>query len=244
MPQDHSPQGAADKAKSDAAGVRQAAQREADAASSEASRASSDIKAEAAHLADKAKQEGLHQAERGKETAASTVNDFAASVRAAADKLGERDQSMSANLVREAARGLEDVSGAISGRSVGEIVNNVSGFARRQPTAFMVGAALTGIALGRFARASNTHTARDYGETPPPPAPYTPTLGSPAATSSASSATGTGTVKPSTPGPSTSTSPSARPSPSTTSTSNRTPTSGGTISGGTNGPIGQTKKGD
>ncbi|MCP1200164.1 hypothetical protein [Notoacmeibacter sp. MSK16QG-6] len=236
MPHDPKSSAAADKAKADAAGVKQAAQREADAASHQASRAASDMKAEASNMAEKAKQEGLHQAERGKDAAASTVGDFAASVRAAADKLGERDQSMSASLVREAARGLEDVSGAISGRSVGEIVNSVSGFARSQPTAFLVGAALTGVALGRFARSSTAHTPRDYGETPPPPAPYT---GSAAVTPTPDPVSPSSPVAPS-PSPSTT---AAKPSPSATVTSSRTPSAGGTISGGTSGPIGQPKKG-
>lgn len=243
MPHDPNSSEAADKAKADAAGIKNAAQREADAASDHASRAASDIKSEAASMAEKAKQEGLNQAERGKDAAASTVGDFAASIRAAADKLGERDQSLSANLVREAARGLEDVSGAISGRSVGEIVNSVSGFARKQPTAFLVGAALTGVALGRFARASTAHGPNDYGEAPPPPAPVSdmndtsiavappPPAQAPASSPSASptspSASATG----------------SKPSPSTTVTSSRMPSGGGTISGGTGGPLGQPKKG-
>ncbi|OXT02566.1 hypothetical protein B7H23_06655 [Notoacmeibacter marinus] len=251
MPQDPRSGPAADKAKADAENVKQAAQREADAASAEASKVASDLKSEASNMAEKAKQEGLNQAERGKDVAASTVEDFAASIRAAADKLGERDQSMSANLVREAARGLEDVSGAISGRSVGEIVNSVSGFARNQPTAFLVGAALTGVALGRFARASSAHSPRDYGETPPPPAPYTGTGGvSPTGGATTHRATSPSTPSPSASSPSSSTTPtspssagSPKPSPSTTVTSSRTPSSGGTISGGTSGPIGQPKKG-
>lgn len=143
--------------------VRAAATREADSAREEASRAGQSVRSEASRLASGAKQKAMEQAEAGKSIAAENLNDFTAAVRKASEELGERDQSMAANLVREAASGLEQVAGAIQGKSVQELTRSVAGFARRQPAAFLIGAALAGVALGRFARASSEHDRDDDG---------------------------------------------------------------------------------
>lgn len=143
--------------------VRAAATREADSAREEASRAGQSVRSEASRLASGAKEKAMEQAEAGKSIAAENLNDFTAAVRKASEELGERDQSMAANLVREAASGLEQVAGAIQGKSVQELTRSVAGFARRQPAAFLIGAALAGVALGRFARASGEHDRDDDG---------------------------------------------------------------------------------
>ena len=150
------------EAKSDADRLKDAANREATSARDEAERAGRTLKDEAARFASGAKEKAFESVEDGKAMAASSLNDFTAAIRKASDELGERDQSMAANLVREAASGLESVSNSIEGKSVQEIARSVANFARRQPTAFFVGAALAGVALGRFARASGEHDSRDY----------------------------------------------------------------------------------
>lgn len=152
-------------AKADADRVRDAASREAASARAEAERAGATLKDGASRLASTAKEKALEGADSGKAIAASNLDDFTAAIRRASDELGERDQSMAANLVRQAASGLEDVSKSIHGKSVQDLTRSAADFARRQPAAFLIGAALAGVALGRFARASSEHDHRDtYGD--------------------------------------------------------------------------------
>ena len=64
-------------------------------------------------------------------------------------------------MVRQAADGLANLSRSVSGGSTEDMVRAATRFARRNPTAFLTGAALVGVALGRFATAS---THRDHDE--------------------------------------------------------------------------------
>lgn len=137
-------------------------EREAQSARTEASHAAGTIRDEASKLVSGARQKAEEQVEHGKSAAASSLEDFTAAIRKASDELGERDQSMAANLVREAASGLEQASEALKGQSLQELTRSVAGFARRQPAAFLIGAALAGVALGRFARASGDHADREH----------------------------------------------------------------------------------
>lgn len=132
--------------------------READAAKAEASKASDNLRDGASKLVDDARSKVREGAEVGKARAASSLDDFTAAIRKASDELGERDQSMAAGLVRQAAEGLEQASGALKGRDLREMTHSVADFARRQPAAFLIGAALAGVAIGRFARASSDHS--------------------------------------------------------------------------------------
>ncbi|SKA36719.1 hypothetical protein [Consotaella salsifontis] len=145
----------------DASRVRETAEREARSAADNLSEGAATLKQEAsamaANVAGKAKTQAYESAESGKDFAAGNMEDFAAAIRKASDELGERDQSMSASLLREAARSLESASREVKGKSVEDMMRSVAGFARRQPGAFLIGATLAGVALGRFARASGDH---------------------------------------------------------------------------------------
>ncbi|MBC8130319.1 MAG: hypothetical protein H7Y08_08355, partial [Rhizobiaceae bacterium] len=133
----------------------------------EAGAAQEAAKNDGADFAASVKDRVFKEAEHGKETVSSGLEDFAAAIRKASEELGNRDQSMASTLVREVASGLERATGSIKGKSVQELTQSVTGFARRQPTAFLVGAALAGIALGRFARASG----EGHGEATQPRGP-------------------------------------------------------------------------
>ncbi|MFD2238876.1 hypothetical protein [Aureimonas populi] len=177
-----------DEAKADAGALRDAASREASSAKAEAQKAGATLRDEASRLASDAKDKAFEGAESGKAYAASSLNDFTAAIKKASEELGARDQSMAANLVREAASGLEQVSGAIEGKSIKELTGSVAGFARRQPAAFLIGAALAGVAIGRFAKASGEHDERDY-----PGADERPDYGRPAPRSPGYGASSSGT---------------------------------------------------
>jgi hypothetical protein len=123
------------------------------------------VKGDAAAAGEDAMKRAESEAERQKEMGAGHLDVFAEAVRKAADELGERDESAAAQFVREAAGGLESLSGSLREKSVGDLVDSVSRFGRSNPTAFLGGALLAGVALGRFAQASGqrAHGSRNGG---------------------------------------------------------------------------------
>lgn len=137
------------------------ADREIGSAREQMANAGQSVREQAGQFAEGAKQKAADAVEDGKSRAAGSLDDFTAAIRKASDELGDRDQSMAARLVREAASGLEQASNSIKGSSVNDLVRTTGDFARRQPGAFLVGAALAGVALGRFLRASSDHSDTD-----------------------------------------------------------------------------------
>ncbi len=125
--------------------------------------ASETLRADAASAKDEAVARAESEAERQKEMGAGHLDAFADAVRKAADELGEHDESAAAQFVRQAAGGLENLSGSLRQKSVGDLVDSVSRFGRSNPTAFLGGALLAGVALGRFAQASSEHSHASGG---------------------------------------------------------------------------------
>ncbi len=66
-------------------------------------------------------------------------------------------------LLREASHGLMSLSEAMRGKSLSEMVGEVAEFGRRNPGAFLSGAALTGFALARFGVASHPSPSESAG---------------------------------------------------------------------------------
>ncbi len=112
------------------------------------------LKAEAQSFASAAQDRVRAEAQKGAQVGARTLGDFANAVRRAGDELAEADQSPASRLVRQAADGLESLSRNLADKEPGDILNSVRDFGRRNPAAFIGGAVLVGLALGRFARAA------------------------------------------------------------------------------------------
>jgi len=112
------------------------------------------VKQEAASFAESAKDKAIGQVEQKKQTATQTLSDFANAVRKASDELAQHDQSMAAGVVKQAADGLEGLSRSVSGKRPEELLDAVRDFGRSNPTAFIAGSVLLGLAIGRFARSS------------------------------------------------------------------------------------------
>ncbi|WP_146201831.1 hypothetical protein [Teichococcus aestuarii] len=121
-----------------------------------------DAKDAAASLAEEAKQKkrditeaaterAESLAEQGKAAGAERAEGLAHAVRRVADDLEDSSPEI-ARHVRAAAESVEGISSSLRERSVGELVEQVNGFARRQPTAFFGAAVLAGFAITRFAR--------------------------------------------------------------------------------------------
>ena len=112
---------------------------------------------ETAHFAEAAKDQVSERIEGGKAAAADALATFADAVRKAGEELGQSDQTMVAGLVAQAAEGLESLSRTVSQKQPQDLLVAVRDFGRANPAAFMAGAVLAGVALGRFARSSAHH---------------------------------------------------------------------------------------
>lgn len=105
----------------------------------------------------------------GRNAGAAAIDDMAGTARSIADGMEDRQPDL-ARYARRAAETAEDVSEAIRTRSFGDLLNEVNGFARREPVAFFGVAMLAGFALTRFLGASSagrqgsTAMGRDTGQ--------------------------------------------------------------------------------
>ena len=93
-------------------------------------------------------------AEQQKGAVSSLIGEIAEAVNSAAGELGSRDHSAAAQYANAIGSGLTNISQTLDKKSVGEIVSDVTEFARRNPAAYIGGSMLIGIALARFAVAS------------------------------------------------------------------------------------------
>ena len=159
--QANQPTGAAD-----AGELKKAVDRETGAAKDALGKAGDAARQEASRLGADATDAGLNDAEGAKQEVSAGLHDFSAAVRSAGEKLAESDQGMAARLVQEAASGLERLSSSLGKKQLQDIVDDVRDFGRRNPTAFIVGSVLAGLALGRFVRSTDddatTATARAH----------------------------------------------------------------------------------
>jgi hypothetical protein len=100
--------------------------------------------------------------ERAEATIDRAADDVAETARALGDAAqGLQGGGMAEGLLREASGGLTRLSEAMRGRSLSDLVGQLSDFGRRNPAAFLGGAALTGFALARFGVASGRHREDD-----------------------------------------------------------------------------------
>ncbi|WP_144186176.1 hypothetical protein [Elioraea rosea] len=95
--------------------------------------------------------EGL--AADSKDAGAEQLSGVASAFLTAADDLDSSSPEI-ARHVRSAAEAIDGISGAIRERSAGQLLQDLSGFARRQPTAFFGITVMAGFALARFAKSS------------------------------------------------------------------------------------------
>ncbi|RAI00541.1 hypothetical protein DLJ53_14860 [Acuticoccus sediminis] len=148
--------------------------RETHAAQDKLHEASETLKSSAEEAADEAQRTAYSYAERGRAAAAGGLTDFATAIRRASDELNQRDQDIAARLVSQAASSLEDIANTVSHTSIDDVMGSVQGFARRNPAAFVGGAVLAGLAVGRFLRATGPAEGADTVAAPAPVTGYRP----------------------------------------------------------------------
>lgn len=124
-----------------------------DQVSQQATSVLDEAKAQGADIADAARGRAEDLAEQGKAIGAERAQGLAQAVRHVADDL-EGSSPEIARHVRAAAESVEGVSAALRERSVGDLINEVGNFARRQPGAFFGAALVAGFAISRFAKSS------------------------------------------------------------------------------------------
>ena len=103
-------------------------------------------------LASKASEKVASAVEEQKAAGADFVSDMAGSIRRAATEFGQVPQA--AQYMRLAAEQIDSVSDAFRRRDLSQLVSDVQGFARRQPTAFFGAAVVAGFAVVRFLKNS------------------------------------------------------------------------------------------
>jgi hypothetical protein len=126
-------------------------------AASEVSDHATTVADSAKDLASKASEKLLNSVEEQKAAGAVFVSGMAGALRRAANEFGEVPQA--AQYIRLAANQIDSVSDAVRKHDLNQLVSDVQGFARRQPTAFLGLAVLAGFAAVRFLKTS-TGTSR------------------------------------------------------------------------------------
>ncbi len=132
----------------------------AEKAKTAASAASENLRTGAREVADSVSTEASNYASQAKDTAADEVKSVASALRTAAHEM--RSGSPQERTFSQIADGLADASEAMRDKDLGEIVNDLNGFAKRNPLVFLGSAALIGFAATRFAKA--TGGGRDSGQ--------------------------------------------------------------------------------
>ncbi|WEX07697.1 hypothetical protein [Chelativorans sp. AA-79] len=117
-----------------------------------ASQTADTLRSKASEFGSEARHEAGAKAEEVQHRTSESLHSFAEAIRSASDELRKKDEGPAARLLGEAAGGLEELSGTLGQRRLEDIVNDVRDFGRRNPTAFIAGSVLVGMALGRFAR--------------------------------------------------------------------------------------------
>ncbi|WOI57138.1 hypothetical protein [Palleronia sp. LCG004] len=126
-----------------------------------AERLRDDAQTTAESLGARAQEEAYSRADRAKSGIASEISGFADALRRAADDM--RSGSPQEKSFGQIAGALADASDAVRDRDLGQLAGDASDFARRNPLAFLGGAALAGFAVSRFAKASASAPRGGYG---------------------------------------------------------------------------------
>lgn len=143
----------------DAARARERLERERASAERVGAEARESVREAADEAAHEARRRAREMGEEGKGFAAEGMRDFSEAISAAGRTLSERDQGLAASFASQAADGLASIARSVEGRSPEDLMRSTTAFARRNPAAFLAGATLLGVALGRFATATEERHA-------------------------------------------------------------------------------------
>ena len=193
-----------DKTDAEAKRIADEAHAAADEATAKAKGLVGEAKAEAEKVAAQARARAEEFANQYRDRAAGEVSRMSSALRDASANM--RDGSPQERAISHMADTMANAADAVSGKDLGSVIGDINAFARRNPTAFIGGAALLGFAAARFAKASASdgyeedfHYAGAYQPDPLPasraPSPQVQT-GLPAGSTSVTGTTAAGAESP------------------------------------------------
>jgi hypothetical protein len=121
------------------------------------------LKSDAAELAGKAKDAGKEQSEVGKQTVASQAEKLSAVVEQTSAHLKENNLQTLAQYAGDLGSAIKNFSENLRNRTVEDLLNDTRALAKENPTAFLAGSLVVGVAVGRFFKAS-ANRPRQYGK--------------------------------------------------------------------------------
>ncbi len=143
-----------DVAKQEASNVAQsatgAAQQVASTTKEQASNVASDVKNQAKQLAGQTRQELSQQASSTKDRAVSGLRSLSQELRGMTER--SEESGPATQLAQQAAKVTDQITDFVEQREPGQLLDEVRDYARRRPGAFLLGAALAGVLVGRLTR--------------------------------------------------------------------------------------------
>ena len=155
-------------AKQEAKEVAQEIQAKANEVASDAQSQMQDVaqqtKEQARELADQAQTQAKSAVASRKNQAVNELGSVAQAFRQSSNQLRQQDQDALAQYTDQVAHQLDRVTGYLDDRGVDDLLEDVEGFARRQPEVFIGGAFALGLAAARFFKSSaERRRSRYYG---------------------------------------------------------------------------------
>ena len=158
-------------------------------AAEQAGNVAQEVKAQARDLVGEARGQVQDQARSGQQKAAEGIRALSQELREMAD--GAQQSGTVSEIARQASERADRLAEWLGQREPGDLLEEARSFARRRPGAFLVGAALAGVVVGRLTRGAVDAARADSGPAPrhaygpgytatgypSPPTPRTPRRG-------------------------------------------------------------------
>lgn len=121
-----------------------------------------DAKGTVTEIAGKAKDQVKTQVATQKERAVSSLDDVTQTLHDTSRQLQENGQDTAGNLMDSVATQIENLTGYLKGRDVDDLLGDLQDIARRNPTLFVGGAFVLGVAAARFMKSSAPYSGSRY----------------------------------------------------------------------------------
>jgi gas vesicle protein len=129
----------------------------------QAATAGQQIKEQATQTAHQLKDKGESMAVQQKDRVADDIAGVGSAIRDAAHRLHDEEDHNLARYTEAIADQVERVSGYLRSRDLGGLIGDCENMARRRPELLLGGMFVTGLAIGRFLKASRRRRDRDFG---------------------------------------------------------------------------------
>jgi hypothetical protein len=130
-------------------------------AADQAANVAQEVKAQARDLVGEARGQVQHQARTGQQKAAEGIRSLSSELREMAD--GGQQSGPVSEVARQAAQRADRLADWLGEREPMDLLDEVRLFARRRPGAFLLGAAVAGVVVGRLTRGAVDSARRDSG---------------------------------------------------------------------------------